>query len=72
MEIIIEIYFMAILREKHKDISYIWSIWSGYYPSYDSSEKNETQRRTFFLIMQTGNSRAKLEPSLSDLKTFAI
>lgn len=71
MEIIIEIYFMAILREKHKDISYIWSIWSGYYPSYDSSEKNETQR-TLFLIMQTGNSRAKLELSLSDLKAFAI
>lgn len=63
---------MAIIWKKQKDISYIWSTWSGYYPAYDSSEKNETQRRTLFLIKQTGNSRAKSEPSLSDLKASAI
>lgn len=69
---IIEIYCMAIIWEDHKDISYSWSTWGDYYPAYDSSEKNETQRITLFLMMQTGNSRVKLEPGLSYLKDSYI
>lgn len=69
---IIEIYSMAIIWENHKDISYIWSTWGDSYPAYDSSEKNETQRRTLFPMMHTGNSTAKLESGLSYLKVSSI